>query len=356
MRFAVAQQEYDNADYEKAAKTTRQCITSDPNMPEARLLMGKLLLTQGKTEDAVKELTLAVKLNGKLDEAWYWLGVGAQENRDYENAYTHYQRAMSLQPSNVDYILAVADVQVSRNNCQKAADLLSRSMVALPRDVSLKVAAADLMLRLGKGDTAVDLYKQAMLMTADNDDIAEALGYCYVFSGKWTKAADVFDELVERSEDERRKKLFLQVAALCNMNCGRYDRAVSCYSTLSVEQRDDAEIWVRMGQAALGAGTTKRALICGQKALALRPGYADAIALIGCARYARADYAKAAASFGKITASDGNTGFSLFMQARCYEHLGQTEKAERAYAKALEMNPKGPLGDFLARGKGIEDP
>jgi tetratricopeptide (TPR) repeat protein len=291
-----------------------------------------------------------------LDEAWYWLGVAAQERRDYPKACEHYTKALSMVPTNVDYILAVADVQVAQNNCSDAVKLLTHRMAALPRDVSLKVAAADLMLRAGKDEAAIGLYKQAMLMASDSDDIAEALGYCYVFGDKWPEAADVFDRLVEHCQDEKRKELYLQVAALCNMNCGRYDRAVSCYSELSVQQRDNAETWVKMGQAVLGAGMTKRAFTCGQKALHLRPGYADAIALIGCAQYAQGDYAGAAASFAKITVGRKNRGLSLLMQGRCYEQLGQREQAERAYERARKISPNSTLGDFLAKGKGVENP
>ncbi|MHC4619787.1 MAG: tetratricopeptide repeat protein [Planctomycetota bacterium] len=353
IKLAVAKQEYDSGKYAHAEKNVRECIDADPQMAEAHLLLGKLLLREDKTAEALSALMLAVRLNEKVHEGWYWLGVAAQDNSDYSRAYEYYTKAMALEPTNVDYILAVADVQVARNNYSEAVNLLTRRMEALPRDVSLKVAAADLMLRAGKGDVAIGLYKQAMLMASDSDDIAESLGYCYVFGGKWTEAADVFDRLVENCRDEQRKELYLQVAALCNMNCGRYDRAVSCYGTLSVQERDNAEIWAKMGQAALGAGMNRRALACGQKALSLRPGYADAIALVGCAQYAGGDYAGAARSFEKITVNDKNGGFSLLMQARCYEQLGQRERAERAYETALEMNPNSILGDFLAKGRGV---
>jgi len=262
---------------------------------------------------------------------------------------------LSLETTNVDYILAVADAQAARENYSEAVELLTRKMSALPRDVSLKVAVADLMLRVGRNERAVELYKQAMLMTSDNGDIAESLGYCYVFSDRWEEAAEIFDSLLKRCRDEQKKKLYLQVTALCSMNSGQYGRAVNCYSQLSVGERDNAEIWVKMGQAALGAGSPKRAFMCGQKALALQPGYTDAIALVGCAQYADGDYAAALRSFAKIAADKKNASFSWLMRARCYEQLGQTYKAERAYKRAREINPTSELGDFLAKGKDVRD-
>jgi len=355
VKLTLAQQQYDAGNYDRAVKAVQECLNTDPNNAAARGLYGKLLLGNGRRDEAIGQLGFALELDEKLHESWYWLGVAAEENRDYEKAYAHYGKALSLEPTNVDYILAVADVQAARNNYAEAAKLLTRKMSALPRDVSLKVAAAELMGRTGENERAIELYKQAMLMTGDNGDIAESLGYCYVFSDKWNEAAEIFDSLFKQCRDEQKKKLYLQVTALCSMNGGQYGRAVNCYSQLSVEERDNADIWVKMGQAALGAGAPNRAFICGQKALALQPGYSDAIALVGCAQYANGDYAAALRSFGRIAADKKNAGFSWLMRARCYDQLGQRSKAERAYKRAREINPHSELGDFLAKGKNIRD-
>ncbi len=355
IKLMLAQQQAEAGNYDRAVKAVQECLNTDPNNAAARGLYGKLLLGKGRRDEAIGQLGLALELDKKLHESWYWLGVAVEESRKYKKAYTLYKMALLLEPTNVDYILAVADVQTALNNHSEAEKLLTRKMSALPRDVSLKVAAAELMGRTGKNERAIELYKQAMLMTGDNGDIAEALGYCYVFSGKWNEAAEIFDSLFKQCRDEQKKKLYLQVTALCSMNGGQYGRAVNCYSQLSVEERDNADIWVKMGQAALGAGAPKRAFTCGQKALALQPGYTDAIALIGCAQYAGGNYAAALKSFEKVAADRKNAGFSWLMRARCYEQLGQTYKAERAYKRAREINPTSELGDFLAKGKDIRD-
>ncbi len=355
IKLMLAQQQAEAGNYDRAVKAVQECLSTDPNNAAARGLYGKLLLENGRRNEAIGQLGFALELDEKLHESWYWLGVAVEESRKYKKAYTLYKMALLLEPTNVDYILAVVDVRVARNNYSEAAKLLTRKMSALPRDVSLKVAAAELMGRTGENERAIELYKQAMLMTGDSGDIAESLGYCYVFSDKWDEAAEIFDSLLKQCRDEQKKKLYLQVTALCSMNGGQYGRAVNCYSQLSVEERDNAEIWVKMGQAALGAGAPNRAFTCGQKALALQPGYTDAVALIGCAQYAGGNYAAALRSFGRIAADKKNAGFSWLMRARCYDQLGQRSKAERAYKRAREINPSSELGDFLAKGKNIRD-
>jgi superkiller protein 3 len=363
IKLKLAQQKYENNYFDEAREVVSECIIADPNNAQARLLYGKLLLVEDKRTDAVRELQLAVELDEELGEGWYWLGLATEGPTPFlfstedkgEQTLFYYNKALALNPANVDYILAVAETYTEQEKPEKAIKLLEEKMAAMPREISLKAAAADLMWRAGENERAIELYKQAMLMRGDDSSLEEALGYCYVFSGRWSEGAEIFNELTEQCKDEQQKKLYLQAAALCSMNCAQYDRAVNCYNELSVKERDNAEIWVKMGQAALGAGAAERAFMCGERALALQPGDADAIALVGCAQYSMGDYTAAIKNFEKITSDEKNGGISWLMRARCYEQLGRKDEAGQAYKKALEIEPHSELGDFLAKGKDVED-
>lgn len=368
MKLPLAERQYKSGSYQQAMETVEQCLEADPDNPQVQLLYGKILLARGRRSQASEQFELALKSDKNLAEGWYWLGVAAEESRDYDRACENYIEASLLEPGDVDYILAVVDVLVALNKSEQAVKLLSAKMKALPRNVSLKVATADLVLREGDTKGAIRLYERAVLL-ADTSDIAESLGYCYILDGQWGKAAEIFEKLLaeygkERSsqsnretesQEEQRRKSLARLLARCNMNAGRYGRAVSWYNKLAVEERDNAQFWLQMGQAALGAGAANRAFMCAQKALDLRPGYAEAIALLGCAQYASGDYLGAIQSFEKTATDTKNGCFSWLMKARCYEQLGATTQAERAYEKAMEINPDSELGDFLAKGRGTEN-
>ena len=355
IKLNLAQQKYDNNCFDEAEKAVSECVAADPNNSQAHLLYGKLFLAKDKPADAEKELRLAVELDEELGEGWYWLGLATQKPEQSQQALVYYNKALALNPANVDYVLAVAEMYAEQEKPEEAIKLLEEKIEAMPREISLKTAAADLMWRAGENERAIELYKQAMLMTGDDSPLGEALGYCYVFSGRWSEGAEIFNKLIEQYQDEQKKELYLQMAALCSMNCAQYDRAVNCYNELSVKERDNAEIWVKMGQAALGTGAAERALMCGERALALQPGDVDAIALVGCAQYSMGDYTAAIKNFEKITSDEKNGGISWLMRARCYEQLGLNDEAGQAYKKALEIEPHSELGDFLAKGKDVED-
>jgi len=353
IKLNLAQQKYENNCFEEAGKIVSECVVADPGNSQAHLLYGKLLLAEDKGTDAVRELQLAVELDEKLGEGWYWLGLAAQEQGQAQQSLIYYNKALSLNPANVDYILAVAETYAEQEKLEDAIKLLDEKMEAMPREISLKTAAADLMWRMGKNERAIELYKQAMLMRDDDSSIAESLGYCYVFSSRWNEGAEIFNKLIGQCRDEQKKKSYLQAAAFCSVNSAQYDKAVSCYNELSVAERDNAEFWVKMGQAALGAGVADRALMCGQRALTLQPGDADATVLVGCAQYSMGDYNAAIKNFEKTNSDEKNGNISWLMIARCYEQLGRKGESEQAYKKALEIEPHSKLGNFLAKEKSV---
>jgi tetratricopeptide (TPR) repeat protein len=365
IKLGLAKQQYENGNYADALKNIQECINVDATSAESHLVYGEILMAQGKRSQAEEELFIAVELEKTLDEGWYWLGVAAQEARQIGQALKYYETALSYNTRNIDYILAVSECYAAQKQYDSAIKVLESAIMVMPREVSLKVAAADTHSRAGNNDRAISLYEEALLLTSDDEGVEESLAYCYMFGEKWVQGAALFEKMAARldetvidekdtvkvAENEQRKKLYIRTAAVCNMSSGQYARAVACYEKLSISDRENEEIWVKMGQAALGAGMMERALWCGEKARALRPGYADAVIVIGCALYRSGNYSEAEKIFGTITSDAAAGGFAWVMRARCYEKLGQTDLAESAYKKALKLDPEGELVDYLAKGR-----
>ena len=366
IKLSLAQQQYDSGRYKQAAKLVNECLNADPEKAEAHLLLGKLFLAEGSVRQGSVELELTVQMDPNLAEGWYWYGVALQQSGRTDDALTSYTEALRFYPTNVEYILAVAETYTAADRSAEAIKLLEEKIAFMPRNVSLKVASADLLCRNQKTEQAIELYRQAMLMDISDESVAESLGYCYIFEGRWKEAADIFNELALKLDDEAhvgddsvaavsRRKVYLETAAYCSMNAGEYDKAVASYGKLVVEQRDDAQMWLKMGQAALGAGMSNRALRCGRRALRIRSGLADAVALVGCAQYMSGDYTGSLESFEQIITDEANGSLAWLMMARCYERLNQPEKAAGAYSRALEINPDSQLGGYLGKNLKVAD-
>ncbi len=349
-RVTVAKNLFENGRYEDAYVTVQQCLQSDPELAEAHLLMGKIHFLNGRLVQAQSSLILAVGYDDELDQAWYWLGEISQQNRQPAQALEYFDRAITLKPTETDYIIAVVESYAAQGEYQEALNLLERKMELRPGNTVLKVTTADICQRLGQISRAISLYKQANLLDRDNIEVTEALGYCYITQQKWSDAARMFERVSKQCTDEK-KTACLELLALCSMNGGQYGRAVSYYNKLSVSQRDNPDLWLQMGQAALGAEAPNRAAACAARALALRPGWHDAIALRGCAQYLKNDYDRAIQTFSKITTSEKMAGFAWLMSGRCYQQLGQNVLADKAYENASQLDPQSKLISLLSKNK-----
>ncbi|MBN2457028.1 MAG: tetratricopeptide repeat protein [Sedimentisphaerales bacterium] len=341
IRISSANEQFNQGLYSDAENTVSKCVEAGFESAEAHFLLGKIMFVKGDYQQARQHLLKAVELDDQMHQGWYWLGMQAAETKDYRNACNYYHRAMALQPGNIDYILNTVRTSIDLGQSNEAQQLLEDKMLIMPSNVSIKITAADLMLRLGRTNQAIRLYEQAALLN-DDEQILESLAYCYMLEDNWEAAAKLFEKLVEKNQNasqEEQTKALVDLLAMCNMNAGRYTKAAASYGKLAVMQRDNADVWLKMGQAALGSQEAEKALVCSRKALSLRPGWDDAIALQGCAEYLAGRFDNAINSFEKIAANQAYEGFSWFMQAKCCQHLGQHKKAQHALTKAQQLSP-----------------
>lgn len=345
-KIPVAREMFETGRVEAAYKTISKCLSVDPELAEAHLLLGQIHYSEGRFADSRKSLELAAKYDKKLDRAWYWLALVSQRDKNDRAALEYYNKALDLKPAKVDYIVAIADVYADQSNYEEAVAILEDKGDLLVGNPELKLAHADVMLRQGNVDDAIVMYRQALMLKGEDPAVLEALGYCYVISRQWDEAVDVFERLLAHCDSDKRR-VCLEALAMCTMNNGEYGRALRYYDRLSVDDRDNAELWLKMGQTALGADAPRRAYSCGQKALFLRPGWSDAIALKGCARYLSGDYKSSITIFTGIISDKKLGGFAWLMMGRCYKQLGESELSEKAYQHASQLNPDSMLVALL---------
>ena len=345
-KVAVANDLFENGRTEEAEAMLLKCLEVDPEMAHGHLLMGRLRFSQSRLDDAEKSFRMATDLDANMGRAWYCLGVVAQRNKSNE-AFGYYYKAMTLEPGNVDYIIAAAETYIEDNRYDAGLKLLDEKNALLGGEIRLQMAKADILLRFGKVKEAINVYNQILLKQSNNAETTEALAYCYIIDKDWGKAVEMFESLASNPGNTS-KNSYLKMLAMCSMNASEYGKAVSYYDQLSVEQRDSAEVWLQMGQAALGAGAPRRALSCAQRALTLRPGWAEAIVLRGCAQYANKNYTDAIDNFREITSDSKMSCFGWLMMGRCYQRLGEKSLMEKAYSNVAKLDTENKFATLIS--------
>ena len=349
-KVTVAEEFFQNNRYPEAEKTLVDAIESDPQLASAHLLMGKLQFVQAKIDSAKKFFSASVALDKDMHQGWYFKGLIDQQDKNLEDALVNYKRAMAIQPDSIEYITAVVQMYAAGEDYQSATGLLETKIQLLPGKSELRLAKAEILLRLGELTGAIEQYNTVLLFEGDDHSVMESLAYCYIMDKQFSNAADVFEKLTATATVEK-KKTYLQMLAMCSMNAGQYERAAGYYDQLSPDNRNDARMWLQMGQAALGANAPVRALACASRTLELRPGWSEAIILKGCAQYINDDYNNAIQTFRRVISNDAKAGFAWLMTGRCYQQLGNDKLAEKAYDNAAKLSPDSKLLSLLADKK-----
>lgn len=332
-----------------AYKLLGKCLQADPELATAHFLMGRVCLAQGQTAAAEESFGRAATLDPALDEAWFALGMMAQDREAFEAAATHYRKALELKPLRTDYILRMVYLYDLQGQTAAAQELLETSIEKLPSEVDLLLAQAEMVQRRGEYEQAAALLQRARLQSNNNPHVLELLGTCYMSQQEWSQAEKVFEELLQ-TPDLKGYETILQWTATCSLNAGHYSRALKYFDQLSVYRREDPALWLAMAQAALGAQLPARGLQCAEKALSLQPGWAEALAVQGCAYYMEKQYAQAAAVFERLDRDEKWNAFGWWMSGRCYRQLGQVAKAQQAFQKASALDPNGRLMKMFTFG------
>jgi tetratricopeptide (TPR) repeat protein len=333
----------DRGQIAEAQKTLEKCLQADPDLAAAHFQMGRVHLIESRNSEAHRSFERATVLDDTLDSAWFHLGVVFALDGDNEQALIAYKKAMTLKPANSGYIIAIAEFYLNSGQIDTARELLEEKLHRQPRDRDLLVCMAEVAQRAGELDKTTGYYEQALVVNAKDQQVLEALGYCYAARKDWVSATRTFERLLLLVTEDSRKETVLETLAMCAFNAGRYGQALSCYDKLTVMRRDDAEIWLNMAQAALGADLAGRADYAARKALQLKPSWPEAYAVLGCAQYLQSNFDGALGSFTHVCNDDQIGAFAWFMTGRCYARLGQTANAEAAYQKAGSAGADSPL-------------
>jgi tetratricopeptide (TPR) repeat protein len=354
IKLSIAQEQFDSGQYEQAEETAKQCLTTDPNMAQAKLLLGKVKFAKEDFDGAKHYLQDYIYSNYKDDASLFLLGVANERLGDNSSAMGWYKRAMEISPENTDYIIAVGQMYQAAGDFNSAETLYTGKMESNPSNTDLKVAAAQMYLSQDKNEKALELYEQASMLKPDNNKLLESLGSCYILMNQWDKALEIHRQLYAGSSNKEDKNRYLKAMAVAAISSSNYSDALKYYTELVSQDKRDAQLWFSMGQAALGAGSLKQAIVCSQKVLEISPDMKEAWLLSGSVNYKNGNYMQAIEDYQKAANDTQCKEFAWRMISRCYVVLGKTEQANIAYQKSVRSGTDDELGQLIAGPNGEE--
>jgi Tfp pilus assembly protein PilF len=117
---------------EKAEKLFRDVVVKHPELYDVAYSLGLLLAEMGKPEEALGYLERAGKGMPERSRIQYNQGLLLQALRRDSEAEASLQKALALEPANMDYLYALADFYLKRNRLVEAKKAAEKMVMAHP--------------------------------------------------------------------------------------------------------------------------------------------------------------------------------------------------------------------------------
>lgn len=108
-----------------------------PSYPRVNHLLARVFLAQGDLAEAKKMAQLELKLNPNLDSAFYIVGEVYRQAREYREAVSNFEKAISKNGKSVEALMGLAWIRLNQNLASEALDLYTRAVKIEPNNAEI---------------------------------------------------------------------------------------------------------------------------------------------------------------------------------------------------------------------------
>ena len=229
---------HDSAHAEEQFKAAQKI---DPDSEDVVLNIAGLYSEQGDNKRAVQVLT-ALPDDDQTAKTLYALGQTYDQMKDTKNALAAYQKAMDLEPDNLDVERALAQAQLTDGQDDAALKSFKDVAAGDPSDAQSLLRIAEIERRQGKYDDALATLKKAKDLVSDSLEINFNEALTYDALGQYDQSTQILEKLVTDSEhvtgqytdgEKNNRAIFLDRLANVYREQEKTDQAVATYQKMS---------------------------------------------------------------------------------------------------------------------------
>ncbi|MBK8222743.1 MAG: tetratricopeptide repeat protein [Candidatus Obscuribacter sp.] len=288
----------------------------------------------------------------------YTKAVELQKNGQFDQAIALYQKALSIQGDNADFLYALGTAYQQKGDLDNAIAFYIKAQGVSPAEPLYKKAIKDAnILKAGPlvkqaydkqtgGDVAgaISLYGQAAQLDPDNGSIYMNLGVAYQATDKFQEAFDAYQKAYNLDKKGCVDCLYLMAAI--DENFGRGMQAINKYNS-----------YTQQAPSSQYAGAARERI----KALSANPSATQKLATTSDVKNAQeassaydeaikkqqaADYDGAIPLYQKAISLMPKESAYLYALATCYQAKGDFDNAIRTYQDAVSKAPSKDLAGY----------
>lgn len=295
-----------------------------------------------KYDKAIKDFDQIIKLDPKMDSAYYLRGFCYEKLNDYPHALKDYTKVLKLAPNDADNYYNRANLYVKLGEYDKAFTDYDKA-IEISSDPSDKkkylaekldalLARAEMYESQGKYDKALADYDEGIKLTSEDrwDTIYRDPERLKVFKEKYSNLKikanpEDSESYVAKGKTYWEQKNFSEALEVLNHAIKLNPNSAAAYTWRGATYRYLKKIDEAMADL--------------NRAVELDPQYEDAYFQRGMTR--SDDFQGQVFDFGKVLEINPNNVSAWANRASAYERLGEYDKALADYDRAIELQPNG---------------
>jgi tetratricopeptide (TPR) repeat protein len=352
--YDQARQAFDVGQFDKAEKNVDIAIATYPDAADFYLLQGRIFLETHKLEKSQKALMKALEKKEDFAEPHYFLGIVYQRWSDDERACAWYLEAFNYDPENVQYLLAAAETMVSMGDYERARVTVEDKLNYFEHNAALRQLLGQIALLEGNPELAAQQYAEARLLNPEDASLLEELARAQFDAGLYPQCFDSLSELKSLQPEPRSDLKHLE--ARCLLFLSRTIEARNAYIELTREMPHDAMVWIELGSIAMELGDFRRVAESSQQVVNLAPDRYEGYLLRAMYQRNKGQSKEAIESLREATARADSDVTPHLLLGRALEEAGDAAGARKAYAHAMQIDPRSAVAQELFAGASNDDP
>lgn len=335
--YERARQYYGTGEFEKALREIDLAVTQAPGAGMFHVMRGRILLEVNRLEAAEKAFTEAISLGGAEAEAQYYLGIVCQRWRRDEEALSAYQKALELEPENLQYLVAAAEMLLSTGQVDRAGALVESRLRFFESSAVLLQLLAQVEMLQGNPRRASELLLQARMLDPENTQLLEEHLWAQWSAQQYNEAVSTAESLRRRTGRVRPDLAVLE--ARCLAQTGQLHEAHARYRNIVDENPTDTSAWIELGLLSWDIDDRVRMSEAARRVQRLAPGRPEGWMLEGAVELSLGRAEAAVPMLQRAVDRDSTGTAALILLGRAFETAGRPQDALHAYRTAVARDP-----------------
>lgn len=208
---------YDAAIYDKAIETFLELLNTGSEKSVVYELIAECYMKQNNCADAIRNLDMAVKLDGNNASLYYQLATNYYDSGNREMAFQMLFKSLELNPDDYDAYSFVGELYLQDNESEKALEYLQKAYSLMPEAENGELLGffGDAYAQLNRHDEAISYFERALekdrynvkllfrlIMAYFNVDDQEKVSELVQRLESYTSGADELTDITEENRVE----------------------------------------------------------------------------------------------------------------------------------------------------------